>query len=67
MPATSSATSQPARPRSPRSLARSASTISGTLAPITYSDQGRVPLLSLTSDGNMSLVISRSVKVSQEP
>jgi hypothetical protein len=56
-----------ASPRAPRSLARSASTISTGLSAITYSDHGNVPLASLTSDGNMSLLISRSVKVSHEP
>src|SRR5690606_25118629 len=65
--AASASTRLRARPPAPRSLARRASTISTGLAAITYSDQGRVPLASLTSEGNMSLVSKRSVKVSHEP
>jgi hypothetical protein len=56
-----------ASPRRPASLALSAITIATGEAAIIHNDHGSVPLASLTIDGNMSLVISRSVKVSQDP
>src|SRR5688572_12985586 len=67
MPTTSSATIARASPRLPRSLAFSAITMPIGVAAISHSDHGSVPLASLTSDGNMSFVINRSVKVSHEP
>src|SRR5690606_25422763 len=65
--ATSSQIMARASPRASRSLAFNATIISTGAAAIMNKDQGRVPLASLTSDGNMSLVISRSVKVTHDP